>query len=192
MDQPTNRVSEITPWEVLKEEDVSPSKYYPVFKQVVKIHGGRIVDGYFVSKLPDGAMVVAITPEKELIMVKQWRQGIKETTLELPAGTNDGRTPIDAARAELHEETGATATTFSPLGITALVPPKNSIRMYGYFCYIDEIIEEQNLDLNENIEVVKVPLLEIDKLLLAGKISCADTIAFIALARLKFPEAFSL
>jgi 8-oxo-dGTP pyrophosphatase MutT (NUDIX family) len=192
MDQPTNRVPEITPWEVLEEQDVSPSKYYPVFKQVVKMHGGRIVDGYFVSKLPDAAMVVAITPKKELIMVKQWRQGIKETTLELPAGMNDGRTPIDAARAELHEETGATATTFSPLGIIAVVPPKNSLRMYGYFCYIDEIIEEQDLDPNENIEVVKVPLLVIDKLLIAGEISCADTIAFIALARIKFPEAFLL
>jgi hypothetical protein len=64
--------------------------------------------------------------------------------------------------------------------------------MYGYFCYIDEIIEEQDLDPNENIEVVKVPLLVIDKLLIAGEISCADTIAFIALARIKFPEAFLL
>lgn len=192
MDQPTNRIPEITPWEILEEQDVSPSKYYPVFKQVVKMHGGRVVDGYFISRLPDASMVVAITPEKELIMVRQWRQGIKETTLELPAGVHDGRTPVDAARGELHEETGATTTMLHPLGIVAVTPPKNSLRMHGYFCYVDEITEEQDLDPNENIEVVKVPLQEVDSLLLTGSISCADTIAFIFLARLKFPEAFLL
>lgn len=151
-----------------------------------------MVDGYFISRLPDAAMVVAITAAKELIMVRQWRQGIKETTLELPAGQNDGRTPINAARGELHEETGATTTTLHPLGIIAIIPPKNSLRMHGFFCHVDEIVEEQDLDQNENIEAVKVPLTEIDSLLITGEISCADTIAFIALARLKFPEAFLL
>jgi 8-oxo-dGTP pyrophosphatase MutT (NUDIX family) len=192
MDQSTNRISEITPWETLEEQDVSPNKYYPVFKQTVKIHDGSTVDNYFVSKLPDAAMVVAITPAKELIMVRQWRQGMKEITLELPAGQNDRRTPIDAARGELHEETGATTSTLYPLGTIGLVPPKCSLRMHGFFCYTDEIVGEQDLDPNENIEIVKVPLKELDSLLVTGAISCADTIAFIALARLKFPEAFLL
>ena len=192
MDQPTNRITEITPWELLEEQDVSPSKYFPTFKQTVKIHNGTIIDDYFIAKSLDAAMVVAITPEKELIMVKQWRQGIKEITLELPAGENDTKAPIDAARSELQEETGAITTTLYPLGIIAMTPPKNSIKMHGFFCYIDKIIKEQDLDPNENIEVVKVPLKDIDPFLLAGDISCADTIAFIALARLKFPEAFLL
>ena len=192
MDQPTNRITEITPWELLEEQDVSPSKYFPTFKQTVKIHNGTIIDDYFIAKSLDAAMVVAITPEKELIMVRQWRQGIKEITLELPAGQNDGRLPVDSARSELHEETGATTTILSPLGIVAITPPKSSQRMHGYFCYTDEIIKEQSLDPNENIEVVKVPLKEIDSLLVAGEISSANTIAFIALARLKFPEAFLL
>lgn len=192
MDQPTNRIPEITPWEVLKEEDVSPSKYYPVFKQTVKIHDGSTVDGYFISRLPDAAIVVAITKEKELIMVRQWRQGIKEITLELPAGQNDGRTPVDAARSELHEETGALTTTLHSLGALAVVPPKNSLRIHGFFCYVEEMTGEQDLDPNENIEVVKVPLSEVDSLLITGAISCANTIAFITLSRLKFPEAFRL
>ncbi len=190
MDNTTNGESKITPWETLEEQDVSPSKYYPVFRQTVKIHNGNTVDGYYISRLPDAAMVVAITPQKELLMVRQWRQGIQETTLELPAGQNDGRTPIDAARGELNEETGATTTTLYPLGTIGVVPPKNSLKMYGFFCYINEIIEEQDLDPNENIEVIKVPLNEIDSLLINGSIACADTIAFITLARLKFPEAF--
>lgn len=192
MDNTTNRESKITPWETLVEEDVSPSKYYPVFKQTVKIHNGAVVDNYFVSKLPDASIVVAITREKELIMVRQWRQGIKETTLELPAGMNDGRDPIDAARGELEEETGATTTDLFPLGVISVVPPKNSLRMHGFLCHVEEIVEEQDLDPNENIEVVKVPLAEIDTLLMNGTISCADTMAFITLARLKFPEAFLL
>lgn len=190
MDKRTNGESKITPWETLEELDVSPSRYYPVFKQTVKIHNGITVEDYYVSRLPDAAIVVAITPAKELLMVRQWRQGIQETTLELPAGQNDGRVPIDAAQSELHEETGATTSNLSPLGAIALFAPKNSLKVYGFFCYVNEITEEQDLDPNENIEVVKVPIGEIDALLISGVISCAETISFITFARLKFPEAF--
>jgi ADP-ribose pyrophosphatase len=184
---------EIIPWELLNEEDISPSHYFPLFKQKVKIHNGKVFDDYYITKLVDATMVVAVTKEKELLMVRQWRQGTLEITLELPCGQNDPHeSTLDAAKRELHEETGATITSeLIPLGKVSPITPKATLRIYGYFCTIDSLLAKQDLDDTENIEVVKVPFADIDRLLLSGEINAADTISFISLARITFPDVFS-
>ncbi|MGB8983984.1 MAG: NUDIX hydrolase [Anaerolineales bacterium] len=65
----------------------------------------------------DWVNIVALTPEKKIIVVRQYRFGVGRTTLELPAGImNAGETPEQAAIRELKEETGYTAANWKYLG----------------------------------------------------------------------------
>ena len=61
--------------------------------------------------------VVAVTREKKVVVVKQFRFGVAKTTVEIPAGIIDeGETPAQAAVRELKEETGYITTNWKYLG----------------------------------------------------------------------------
>jgi 8-oxo-dGTP pyrophosphatase MutT (NUDIX family) len=65
----------------------------------------------------DWVNVVAITPEKKILTVKQFRFGVSQTTIEIPAGLMDeGETPQQAAMRELKEETGYVSDNWRYLG----------------------------------------------------------------------------
>ena len=67
---------------------------------------GQEIDWYYVDT-PPSVMIVPITAERNVVMVRQWRQNLQAHVLELPAGAiEEGEDALDAARRELREETG--------------------------------------------------------------------------------------
>lgn len=65
----------------------------------------------------DWVNVVALTPAREVVLVRQYRFGTGRVTTEVPGGMVDpGESPEAAARRELQEETGYTGDTWTPLG----------------------------------------------------------------------------
>ena len=71
---------------------------------------------YSISTL-DYVSVLAVTKNGTFPLVRQFRPAIEEFTLELPSGHVDqGETPDQAARKELHEETGFVANELILLG----------------------------------------------------------------------------
>jgi len=66
---------------------------------------------------PDWCNVVPLTDDGRVVLVRQHRWGTDAPSLEIPGGLVDpGETPIDAARRELHEETGYDAASIVELG----------------------------------------------------------------------------
>ena len=61
-------------------------------------------------------MVVAVTRERKVVLVRQYRYPSGEYSYELPGGGSRGLEPPDAARQELREETGYSASRPRKLG----------------------------------------------------------------------------
>jgi ADP-ribose pyrophosphatase len=65
----------------------------------------------------DGVVVVPITTDDRIVLVRQFRHPVRMWLRELPRGaTEDGESPDDAARRELKEEIGAEAVEIFSLG----------------------------------------------------------------------------
>jgi ADP-ribose pyrophosphatase len=109
--------------------------------------------------------IIAFTPEKELLMVKQYRPAIKQELIELPAGLVDkGENIKNAAIRELEEETGYKARKIKKICEYFRSPGISASKMVIYFAW-DLVETEQCLDECEFLDVLKIDIKEIDKIL---------------------------
>jgi len=182
----------IKKWEVLEETDISPSSWFPLYKHKIKLPNGKVVDDYYISKVGDVSMVVALTKSKKIIFVRQYKHGTGDVIIELPAGRiRKGNSPEKEAVMELAEETGYEGSEVELLGMIHGEPSKDTFNVYGYLIKNVELKNSQNLEETEDIEVLLFPASEIDKKVKEGVICSSDTLSFIYLAKLKYPELFS-
>lgn len=180
-------------WKVLNSQDVSPSEWFPIIKDDVELPNGKVIE-YFKSQLANVAMVVAITRENEVVFVRQYKHGIGEVCIEFPAGRIEhGRTPEETAISELLEETGITVEAHSLIELIELwtEPSKSSVRVTGFIVKDVTITDDQQLEENEDIEVLKVPISEIDSFIIDNEIHVSDTLALLLFAKMKFPKIFN-
>ena len=116
---------------------------------------------YTVLDTTDWAIVIPVWETKqgrEFVMVKQWRHGARELSLEFPGGVMEkGEKPEDAALRELMEETGYRAGKIEKLGMAHPNPALMSNRVHFFYAYDLETPLEQKLDEDEYVEVITVP-----------------------------------
>jgi 8-oxo-dGTP pyrophosphatase MutT (NUDIX family) len=81
----------------------------------------------------DWVNIVALTHRDEIVMVRQFRHGLGEVTLEIPGGMVDpGESPEEAAVRELLEETGYRVDEVLPIGSVSPNPALFGNRVYSY------------------------------------------------------------
>ena len=134
-----------------------------------------------VCETPEWVNVVAFTPDRQLIMIRQWRFGTERVELEIPGGLIDpGETPASSAVRELQEETGFTSTRWTELGSVAPNPAFQTNRCWHFLAEAATPSGGQDLDPGEDIAV---ELMSVDRVLDAvrsGEISHALCITALA------------
>jgi 8-oxo-dGTP pyrophosphatase MutT (NUDIX family) len=131
------------------------------------------VGQFYVIDTNDWVNVIPVTDDGEIVMVKQYRHGSKRVTLEIPGGLVDDESPEKAAVRELLEETGYAGDSITYLGRVNPNPAIFNNLCHTYLVQNARMVSEKNLDDNEDIEVVHVPVGEIPTLIADGTISHA-------------------
>ena len=133
-------------------------------------NAGKTVQGdYIVLDAPDWVIVIpeieqTADSEKSFYMVKQWRHGSKCLSVEFPGGVIDkGEAPEEAARRELLEETGCRAGKLTKLGQVNPNPALFSNHVHVFLAQELECTNTQNLDNDEFVNVIRVPVIQIEK-----------------------------
>jgi ADP-ribose pyrophosphatase len=137
---------------------------------------------YYMLELQDYVSVVAVTPARQLLLVRQFRPVVQRQTLELPSGhVEAGELPEDAARRELLEETGHVAHRLELLG--TLVPDVGRLanRMWCYFA-ADVTPSGGTPEREPGVSVVELPEREALRHVSDGSIDHALNLAALLLA----------
>lgn len=126
-------------------------------------HGPRNTAREFsVINAPDWVNVVALTSARELVMVRQFRFGIDEFSLEVPGGVIEaGEDPVVAGLRELAEETGYAGENARLLGSVHPNPAIQSNRCHLVLVEHVRKVHELGWDEDEELEVVAMPVDEV-------------------------------
>jgi ADP-ribose pyrophosphatase len=121
-----------------------------------------------------GVYVLARTDREEVVLIRQYRHGIQEVTLEIPGGLVDAADdPPAAAKRELLEETGYQGEEWIDLGYVHPNPAIQNNRCHTFLALGAKPTGAQSLDDKEDIAVVLKPLAEIPRLIREGAITHA-------------------
>ncbi|MFA6506880.1 MAG: NUDIX hydrolase [Treponemataceae bacterium] len=179
----------IKKWDLLDEKDISPSKWFPLFRHKIRLGNGKIVEDYFVSKLGNVSMVIPFTEDGRLILVRQYKHGVGEITIEFPAGRIESdQTPVSAAEAELKQETGVRAKSMDYIGELLPSPTKDSTRVHGFVARNCAFSEKQTFDDTEEIEIIETSETEFEQWIRDGKVKSSDCVALWSLFKLKLGD----
>ena len=129
---------------------------------------------FFVINAPDWVNVVALTPDRHLVLVRQFRFGIDDFSVEIPGGVMDpGEDAIAAGLRELREETGYTGTGARRLGSVHPNPAMQANRCHLVLVENARPTEKLDWDPNEEFEIMTRPVDEVYQLAYAGGITHA-------------------
>jgi 8-oxo-dGTP pyrophosphatase MutT (NUDIX family) len=126
-----------------------------------------------------GAVAIVAHDDRRLYMVRQPREAVGEDSLfELPAGQLDveGESPLDCAKRELVEEVGLEATEWRQLKRIYTSPGFTNEQCHLFVATELTTVEAQPSE-DERIEVVEVPLGELDEAIEA----CSDAKSLVGL-----------
>ena len=135
-----------------------------------------------VLETPEWVNIVALTPQRHLVMVRQYRFGIGAITTEIPGGAVDvGEESGEAARRELREETGYTASRWTYLGASEPNPAFHDNLCHHWLAKDSRPTHPTRLDHGEDIAVETLTIEEIKEAIRNGEIR--HSLGIVALAR---------
>jgi len=170
-------------WRILSSRYQVATPFLRLRADRVELPNGIIVDEYYVRETRGFCVVFALTPERRVVLVRQYKHGIGEIVLELPAGGIDpGETPAECAPRELAEETGYTGAPPEHLR-TFIADPTNSDGRFHLYLVRDAMCtREPSLDPTEEIEVQTATLDEVRAMVFDGRISAGSQVAAVLVA----------
>jgi len=178
----------LAPWALLEKQLALQTRIFRVVFERWRSPRTGLESTFSVIDSPDWVNVVATDLHDNLIMIRQFRFGTAEFTLEVPGGMVDpGEHPNVTAERELYEECGYRAQQVVSLGYIEPNPAIFNNRAHMFWAQGCERVGEQVLDAGEDIEVVPLPIEQVLALQRSGQITHA--LVSVALSRFELYRA---
>jgi len=166
------------PWTFLHSKILYACRIFTLKKEGYRSpRTGKEHDFYLLDS-SDWVNIIPLTADGRVILVRQFRMGTKDFSLEIPGGMLDeGDHPAGAAARELLEETGYAGEEPILLGVVHPNPAIQTNRCYTFLIKNVVLKSSPRQDSTEDIEVQSAPLDDIPRLIHEEKITHALVIA---------------
>ncbi len=169
-------------WRISRSDIIIDTPHLRLRRDAIELPDGSSVEDYYVRESRGFSVVMAVTPDERAVLVRQYKHGIGETVLELPAGAIDpGESPLDCARRELAEETGYVGDPPDPqhLGTFINDPTSSNSRFHLFLVRGARPTVAQRLDRTEQIEVQLATFEELRRFVRDGTIAVGSQVASV-------------
>jgi ADP-ribose pyrophosphatase len=149
-------------WKLLERQMRFENNTSTLVEDQVDLGGGDTTD-YAYLKRADAVIIVPITSEGEIVLVKQYRYPVDEWCLEVPAGgTHDtgSKSLEEVARKELREEIGATCEKLTYVTCFYSAPAFSNEKCH---VFLAEGVKLERKPQREESEAIKTQLVPISK-----------------------------
>ncbi len=171
------------PETTISDEKIFTGRMFDLHVRQVRLVDGSVV-GREVVRNKGAVVIVPLTQNNEVRLVRQYRAAVEAWVIELPAGGLEvGEDPDVAAPRELLEETGDQAATWRTLGGFYSAPGILTEFLHLYLA-TDLTPGPNNLEFDEHIHVLTVPWSEAIAMINRREIQDAKTIAGLMLTGL--------
>lgn len=156
------------------QKTILNAKLFKVVKTEITYPTGEKVSNNDIYRHPT-VFIFPLTEKYELYLIYQYRYLLNRIVIEAVAGhIEDAESSIVAAKRELKEEAGIDAHVLEQI---AKLDKSGSVVNQTVYCFLakDLIIEKQNLEVDEEIEVVKIPLSKAADMVITGEIKDSIT-----------------
>lgn len=149
-------------WTVLESKYTFEDPWIRLRSDVVRLPNNKILSPYHTIEYPDWVNVIALTAEKNIILVEQYRHPVRQTFIEFPAGAveNGEELPLAAMKRELLEETGHVSEDWHPIGTTWANASRQTNRVHSFLALDARRVADQMLDEGEIIRVHELAFAE--------------------------------
>ena len=155
----------VNKWKTLKSKNILQNRIFSFNEEQVLSPKNKKFP-VWVMEVPTWINIIPVTSDNKIIMVKHYRFGNKEITLEIPGGMSEpNEDPKSAAIREMKEETGYTSKNVIEIGSVSPNPALMNNQAITYLAFDVELTSIQNLDTMEDIEIIEINLEEVPRLI---------------------------
>lgn len=150
-------------WTTTASKTLIQNEWLTLHEDTCEMPDGTEIAPYYTMHYPDWVNIVALTPEDEVITIRQYRHGVKQTILEIPCGRIDpeDESSLVAAHRELLEETGYQCDDLRQTGSMYANASSHTNLGHTFVGTNAQKVASQNLDESEQIEVILTPLSDV-------------------------------
>lgn len=162
----------LKPWKVLARKAVFDSKWVRIFQEKVRTASGKILDDYYIIDSTDVAIVIPVTTNGKVVIIREYKNGAKTVVTGFPAGYAEQGEPLETtAKRELEEETGYIPERLEYIGQALDSPTKQPNSKWFYIawgCWKKTDPEHAKKEINE---LEEVGVADLNRMLLDGEMN---------------------